>query len=59
MENAACGAKRHVRGSKPTPTIGKQMTPFHELKMDAITGESVDFGTYQDTMCLVVNVASR
>ena len=39
--------------------IGKPMTQFHELKMDAITGESVDFSTYQDTMCLVVNVASR
>lgn len=35
------------------------MTQFHDLKMDAITGESVDFSTFKDTVCLVVNVASR
>ena len=35
------------------------MTQFHALKMDAITGESIDFSTYRDTVCLVVNVASR
>ena len=27
--------------------------------MDSITGEAVDFANYKDTVCLVVNVASR
>ncbi len=35
------------------------MTQFHDLTMDAITGEAVDFSIYKDTLCLVVNVASR
>ena len=35
------------------------MTQFHVLKMDAITGESVDFSTFKGTVCLVINVASR
>ena len=35
------------------------MSQFHALAMDTITGESVDFGTYKDTLCLVVNVASQ
>ncbi len=35
------------------------MTPFHTLEMNAITGERVHFSTFQDTVCLVVNVASR
>ena len=36
-----------------------QMTQFHDLTMDSITGEPVDFSTFKDTLCLVVNVASR
>ena len=35
------------------------MTQFHDLSMEAITGESVDFATFKDKLCLVVNVASR
>ena len=35
------------------------MSQFHELSMASITGETVDFGTYQDQVCLVVNVASE
>lgn len=34
------------------------MTQFHELSMSSITGEDVDFATYKDQVCLVVNVAS-
>jgi len=35
------------------------MTEFHDLTMQSINGEEVDFRTYQDKICLVVNVASR
>ena len=35
------------------------MAEFHNLKMKAITGETVDFSSYKDTVCLVVNVASQ
>lgn len=35
------------------------MSGFHDLTMTSITGEAVDFGTYKDQLCLVVNVASR
>ena len=35
------------------------MTQFHDLSMNAINGDAVDFSTYKDTLCLVVNVASR
>ena len=35
------------------------MTHFHDLSMTSITGDKVDFATYKDTLCLIVNVASR
>ena len=35
------------------------MYAFHELSMRSITGEQVDFSTFQDKVCLVVNVASE
>jgi glutathione peroxidase-family protein len=35
------------------------MSQFHDLSMQSISGESVDFATYKDKLCLVVNVASR
>lgn len=35
------------------------MAKFHDLKMKAITGETVDFANYKDNVCLVVNVASQ
>ncbi len=35
------------------------MTRFHDLTMNAITGEPLDFGKYKGEACLVVNVASR
>ena len=35
------------------------MSGFHDLTMNSITGDAVDFGTYKDTVCLIVNVASR
>ena len=34
------------------------MTDFHELTMKSITGEDIQFSTYQDQFCLIVNVAS-
>jgi len=34
------------------------MTSFHDLQMNAITGELIDFSEYKDQLCLVVNVAS-
>jgi glutathione peroxidase-family protein len=35
------------------------MARFHELQMRSITGEQIDFSTFQDKVCLVVNVASE
>lgn len=35
------------------------MAGFHDLEMRSITGEQVPFSTFQDQVCLVVNVASR
>jgi len=35
------------------------MTRFHDIKMNSITGEAVDFSTFKGKTCLVVNVASR
>jgi len=32
---------------------------FHELTMESISGETVDFSAYEGQHCLVVNVASR
>jgi len=32
---------------------------FHELTMESITGEPVDFSAYAGQHCLIVNVASR
>lgn len=34
------------------------MARFHEFEMDSITGEPVDFASYEGTVCLIVNVAS-
>ena len=35
------------------------MSAFHDIEMDAITGEPVSLSKFQDNLCLVVNVASR
>ena len=32
---------------------------FHELTMESITGEQVDFSSFKGQFSLVVNVASR
>jgi len=32
---------------------------FHQLTMESISGEPVDFSAYEGQYCLVVNVASR
>jgi glutathione peroxidase len=35
------------------------MSSFHDLEMRSITGEQIDFSTFRDKVCLVVNVASE
>jgi glutathione peroxidase-family protein len=35
------------------------MTTFHDLEMNSISGENVQFSTFKGQMCLVVNVASE
>ncbi len=35
------------------------MTKFHELSMQSITGEPVDFRKFKGQVCLIVNLASR
>ena len=35
------------------------MDRFHQFEMTSITGEQVSFNTFEDTVCLVVNVASQ
>jgi len=35
------------------------MTAFTDFTMESITGDQVDFDRFQDTVCLVVNVASQ
>jgi len=35
------------------------MAQFHDLKMNAITGEAVDFSSFKGNVCMVVNVASQ
>ena len=35
------------------------MSGFHDIEMQAITGEPVALSKFQDNLCLVVNVASR
>jgi glutathione peroxidase-family protein len=34
------------------------MARFHEIAMDSITGDKVDFSDYEGNVCLVVNVAT-
>ena len=35
------------------------MAQFHDLKMNAITGEPVELSSFKGNVCLVVNVASQ
>ncbi len=40
--------------------MSESATPsFHDLTMNSIQGESINFDQYQGQVCLVVNVASR
>lgn len=34
------------------------MSLFHDLEMISITGEPVSFTQFEDTVCLIVNVAT-
>ena len=35
------------------------MTQFHELQMNSISGEQINFSDYRNQVCLIVNVASE
>jgi glutathione peroxidase-family protein len=35
------------------------MSKFHDLTMNAITGEPVSFSRFKGSVCLVVNLASQ
>ena len=35
------------------------MSSFHDLEMDAISGESLSFDQYKGQVCLIVNLASQ
>ena len=35
------------------------MASLHDFSMPSITGEDVDFASYEGQVCLVVNVASQ
>ncbi len=35
------------------------MKCFHDFEMASITGEPVEFSSYRDQVCLIVNVASE
>lgn len=35
------------------------MSTFHDLKMEAINGETVSFSEYRDQVLLIVNLASQ
>lgn len=35
------------------------MASFHDFEMTDINGEQVAFNTFEDTVCLIVNVASE
>ena len=35
------------------------MTAFHELEMESIDGDMVALSKFRDSVCLVVNVASK
>jgi glutathione peroxidase-family protein len=35
------------------------MKRFHDFEMASITGEPVEFSSYRDQVCLIVNVASE
>ena len=50
---SSSGTKR-----EEAPSYARPMN-FHELTMESITGESIDFSSYAGQHCLIVNVASR
>ena len=41
------------------PKMVTTMNRFHDLKMNSITGEPVEFSTFKGKTCLIVNLASR
>ncbi len=36
-----------------------EMSDFHSIEMQSITGEPVSLSKFQQNLCLIVNVASR
>jgi hypothetical protein len=55
--------RRYHAAAGLTPTQTKYgaivMSQFHALSMASITGEDVEFASFKDKLCLVVNVASQ
>lgn len=49
---------RRVSPPPTTPTV-TPMSSIHELQMQSITGEQVDFDQFRDQVLLVVNVATN
>ena len=48
-----------MMGDGRIATGGRTLTKFHDLTMDAITGEPLSFEKYKGQACLVVNLASQ
>jgi hypothetical protein len=44
---------------RATTKESRSVTGFHDLTMNSITGEPVNFELYKGHVCMVVNVASR
>jgi len=55
LKNCSAARTLHLTHNKRV----LNMSHFHTLSMQSITGETVDFSTFENTVCLVVNVASR
>ena len=48
-----------VGASRPRTLEEHNMSEFHDLTMDDIEGNAVDFADFKGSTCLIVNVASR
>jgi len=59
-----CACSNLLRGASGVRIRGSihrrtEMSKFHELKMQSITGDAVSFDQYKGKVCLIVNLASR
>lgn len=59
MVGRVANVRRHG-GRWYEPSLGeREVAAFHDLTMDAITGEPLSFEKYKGQACLVVNLASQ